>query len=612
MQVTLTSERMIHRGDVITALGRLIALIPVLLIALLGPSSGFDFGRRPLLMVIFCMTAVDAIPVVMLILKVYPDWAAWTFLLLDSLFCLLILYLGGSGMFFYCFVPVLAASVRFHWWVGLLDAFVLVAGHVLILSIRASPFVADAVRSVRLGGLVLGAGWEPIRQVFAGTWNQEISVFVVSVLGGLLIESVKKEPPLNANEVQTRQQEMSHWRAAADRAHAIYRMAGTLSATLNPNKILDAVLEIGAAGFTEMSEGSGPSGGRLASAVFLFGQEGLYVAASRGLGPHEADLTVPGEQGVLCEILSSSGPKVWGALAKDPELASFAAFRRCQSAVCAPLCASYESYGVVIFASSMPDVFGKDHIDMLGAVSSQASVALTNAHLYQDLQREKENILSIEEDARLKLARNLHDGPTQSISAIAMRLNYVRLLLDRNPERVREELFKLENIARNTTKDVRTLLFTLRPLVLDTQGLKAAVEQLVERLFVVEGEGDGEHKLVVDLDIEDIDGQLSPNTQAVAWSVIDESLTNVRKHANAQNVAIKMGIRDGFFVAEISDDGKGFDVEATMDIYDQRSSYGLLGLQERAALVNGRTTIESVPGKGTQVTLIVPLSSEVD
>jgi signal transduction histidine kinase len=310
--------------------------------------------------------------------------------------------------------------------------------------------------------------------------------------------------------------------------------------------------------------------------------------------------------------LSGSEPKVWGTLAGDPELDSFAVFRRCQSAIGVPLCASFESYGVVILASSIPDAFGREHVDMLSAVSSQASVALTNAHLYQDLQREKENILSIEEEARLKLARNLHDGPTQSISAIAMRLNYVRLLLDRDPERVREELFKLENIARHTTKEIRTLLFTLRPLILDTQGLKAAVEQLVERFFVLEVDGKRERQLTVDLEIEDVDSQLSLNTQAVAWSVVEESLNNVRKHANARNVVVKMGIQDGYFVAEIRDDGDGFDVAATMETYDQRSSYGLLGLQERASLVNGRTTIESTPRKGTQIKLVVPLSREVE
>jgi signal transduction histidine kinase len=387
-------------------------------------------------------------------------------------------------------------------------------------------------------------------------------------------------------------------------------MAGTLSATLNPARILDAVLEISAAGFEELSKGGARVPDRLVSAVLMCGEEGLYVASSRGLGYDQVDLVVPGTQGLLSEALGTGKPILRGALGDDPELAAFASFARCQSAVGVPLCASQEIYGVVLFASSRPDAFGADHAEMLVAVSSQAAMALTNAHLYQDLQREKENLLTVEEEARAKLARDLHDGPTQSISAIAMRLNFVRMLLERDPERVREDLFKLENIARHTAKDIRTLLFTLRPLVLETQGIKAAVEQLVERLFLQESDTESVAGPAVELDIEDVDSLLDPSARAVVWFVTEESLNNVRKHANARNVGVKMSAEDGYLAVDIVDDGNGFDVDTTMASYDQRTSYGLLGLQERAALVNGRTTIESAPGKGTHVTLIVPLSRQ--
>jgi signal transduction histidine kinase len=606
------SERMIRRGDAIAASGRWLALIPVVLVALLGPSSDLRSGRWSVLNVAFVMVAIDAIPVVMLTLRVYPDWAARVFVLLDSLFCISVLYLGGPRMFFYCFVPVLTTSVRFHWTAGLANALVLIVGHVLILSLRAGPLLADVLRSTHPIGAAVVAGWASVRQAFVLTLSQIVSLLLASLFGGLLIESIKREPPLNAEEVRAREQEMSYWRAAADRARAINSMAGALSATLDSDEILDAVLEISAAGFDEISEERSPLGGRLASAILLFGQEGLYVAASRGLGHDEVDLTLPGERGVLSEALRSDEPKVWGTLADDPELQAFATFRRCQSAIGVPLRASREIYGVVLFANSRPDAFGKEHVEMLGVVSSQAAMALNNAYLYQDLQREKENLLSVEEEARAKLARDLHDGPTQSISAIAMRLNYVRLLLDRDPERVRAELFRLENIARHTTKDIRTLLFTLRPLVLETQGLKAAVEQLVERIFARKATGEEPDEPVVTLEIEDVEGRLDLGTQAVAWFVIEESLNNVRKYANARKVDVKVGIKDGRFVAEICDDGDGFDVEAIMATRDQRMSYGLLGLQERADLVNGQTTIESKPGQGTRITLVVPLSRQVD
>jgi signal transduction histidine kinase len=382
-------------------------------------------------------------------------------------------------------------------------------------------------------------------------------------------------------------------------------MAGTLGATLNPNRILDAILEISAVGFAESDDPDAPLGMRPGGAVVLFAPEGMYVAASHGLGHDETGVTLAGERGLLGQVLKSGEPVVRGSLAEDPELQQFAAFRRCGSAAGIPLRAGLEIYGVALFASPRQGAFDQEYVELLCAVSNQAAAALTNAHLYQDLQREKEHIVSVEEEARTKLARDLHDGPTQSVSAIAMRLNYVRLLLGRDPDRVKDELFRLENLARRTTREIRTLLFTLRPLVLETQGLAAAVEQLVGQVREVTD-------FSVHLEMEDIEGQLDVSTQTVAWFITEECLTNVRKHANAENVNVRMSVQNGYFYAEIQDDGDGFDVEATMADYDQRGSYGLLGLQERAALVNGRTTIESSLGKGTKVMLVVPLSRDAD
>jgi signal transduction histidine kinase len=576
---------MIRRIDVIIAYGRWLALVPVLTIVLLTPSSQLKYGFVMALAATLSMFVVAAVPVALLHLGSFPDWVPSIFVAADCVFCLGILFLCGPVVFLYCFVPVLSASARFDWKIGFYVALALSIGYVLIVSIRGG-----------LGG---------IPQAVVPAFGHVVALILVSLLGGLLFESVKREPPLNREEVEARDRELARCRAAAERSHAIYEMAGTLSATLNPNRILDAILEISRVCFDELGVPDASLGMRPASAVFLFAPEEMYIAASRGLGHDELDLTIAGEQGLLGQILKSGEPTVRGSLAEDPELKQFAAFRRCCSAVGVPLRAGFEIYGVALFASPRPGAFGQEHVDLLSAVSSQAAVALTNAHLYQDLQREKEHIVSVEEEARTKLARDLHDGPTQSVSAIAMRLNYVRLLLGRDPDKVKDELFRLENLARRTTREVRTLLFTLRPLVLETKGLTAAVEQLVEQVREVSD-------FSVHLEIKDIEGQLDVSAQTVAWFITEECLTNVRKHANAENVSVRMSVQNGYFYGEIRDDGNGFDVEATMADYDQRGSYGLLGLQERAALVNGRTTIESSPGKGTKVTLVVPLSREVD
>jgi signal transduction histidine kinase len=341
----------------------------------------------------------------------------------------------------------------------------------------------------------------------------------------------------------------------------------------------------------------------LTGAVFLYGEKGMFIAASRNIGYEEAGLVMSEDRGVLHQVVQSGEPLLLSRLADDPELNKFTPFRRCRSAICVPLRAGFEVFGVILFASPMPGTFHEGHVELLSAVASQTVVALENAQLYQDLQAEKERIIAVEEEARAKLARDLHDGPTQSISAIAMRLNFSRLLLDRDPQRVKDELFRLENLARRTTKEIRTMLFTLRPVVLETQGLRVAVEQLVAKLQEM---GD----LPVKIEIADVEDKIDVNVKTVAWFITEECLNNAKKYAEASNIWVRMYVRNGQFVAEVEDDGKGFSVDEVMSSYDQRGSYGLMNLQERADLVNGRMTIQSEPGKGSKFTLTVPLQRE--
>ncbi|MBN1640299.1 MAG: GAF domain-containing sensor histidine kinase, partial [Anaerolineae bacterium] len=431
---------------------------------------------------------------------------------------------------------------------------------------------------------------------------------LVSLLGGFLAYYLKQEPPLPNAKAKELREELKRLRAATERARAVYEMALMLGATLNPARILDALLEISATAFEELFEqDQDPMHVREqpASAVFLFGADGLYVAASRNINPPEARQTVSPDAGVLFATVSRGSPVIVDTLADDPALQRFTPFRRCHSAVCVPLSAGFEIYGAVVFASTKPKAFADVHAQVLKAVANQGAVAMNSAQLYQDLQQEKERILAVGEEERNKLARDLHDGPTQAMSAIAMRLNYARLMIDQDPERVKSELFKLENLARRTTKEIRTMLFTLRPVVLETQGIKVAVEQLVERLHET-------CELPVSLEIdEELGERVDPNLQAVAWFVTEEALTNARKYSNAEQVWVRMHVHDGHFVTEVEDNGIGFDYAATMARYDERGSFGLLNLQERAALVNGRATVRTAPGRGTTVRLVVPLQQDL-
>jgi signal transduction histidine kinase len=289
--------------------------------------------------------------------------------------------------------------------------------------------------------------------------------------------------------------------------------------------------------------------------------------------------------------------------AADPELSQLIMMHSCRQAIVVPLRAGFENFGVVVFGSPQPGTYTADHQEMLTAICNQAIVALQNAQLYQSLREEKERIVQVEEDERKKLARRLHDGPTQSIAAIAMRLNYLRMLLDREQdlEQTSEELTRIEELARRTTKEIRHMLFTLRPLILETQGLKAALEQYVGKLAETQATS-----IYLEATPE-VDHALDQNAQGVIFYIIDEAILNARKHAQANNIWVRLYIQDDAFCAEVYDDGCGFDVDAVQVRYDERGSLGMINMHERAELVGGALQIASALGEGTRVMLAVPL-----
>ncbi|MCF6278563.1 MAG: GAF domain-containing sensor histidine kinase, partial [Anaerolineales bacterium] len=277
----------------------------------------------------------------------------------------------------------------------------------------------------------------------------------------------------------------------------------------------------------------------------------------------------------------------------------------CTAAYCAPLRTGFTVYGVLLFAHPDPDYFTPDRLEMLDLIGRQAVIAIQNAKLYQDLVEEKERIIEVQEEARKKLARDLHDGPTQSVSAIAMRVNLTRMMLERAPDKVEDELIRIEDLARRTTKEIRHMLFTLRPLVLESQGLTAALESMAEKM-----EETYAQKVTVEVN-ENLVEQLEMGKQGVIFFIAEEAVNNARKHANAAVVNIRLRpLESTLLLLEIQDNGKGFDVKAINQSYEKRGSLGMVNLRERTELINGLLHIDSAPGKGTNVQVFIPLTEE--
>jgi signal transduction histidine kinase len=386
-----------------------------------------------------------------------------------------------------------------------------------------------------------------------------------------------------------------------ERWKQIYRLSTDLSQTLNYEKLLDTALDLSAAALAQGKESSSP----LVSAVLLFDQNELIIQTARRFTNADLRTTFPGAKGVLGQAINKGEATLTQEITQDPEISRVVSIRTCKSAYCIPLRSGLDVYGVLMFAHPDREFFSQETCEILDIMAVQAMNAIQNARLYQDLEQEKERMAETQEETRRKLARDLHDGPTQSVAAIAMRVNFARRLIERKPQEASEELFKIEDLARKTTKEIRHMLFTLRPLVLESKGLRAALEAMAEKMHETFGQ-----EVLIEVD-DNIVAQLDMGKQGVLFNITDEAVTNARKHAQAAHIWVRLKpSQKELALLEVRDDGLGFDVEKMKSSYENRGSLGMINLKERAELINGVLQLQSKPGVGTRVQVYIPLTEE--
>ncbi|HEX7620909.1 MAG TPA: histidine kinase [Anaerolineales bacterium] len=488
---------------------------------------------------------------------------------------------GGfySPAFWIIFLPLLTGAVYFELWGAIISAALMV-----LVQIGMTIFQTLAPLAI----LILG-----------------VSVFLTFLIAGLygylsmrLIQTLRITRQ-SQSEVQQKKQNVEN-----DRLRAIYGLTSTLMATLNYQRVLDSALDLSLS-VLDLDPDATPDD-RLICAVLLFSKdEVLEVGSARRLTPADMRVVLRGQEGVIAQAIEKDKPVLLKDVQGDPELTRFVTFMSCSEIYCFPLRSGFNAYGVLLFGHPEPKFFSARRRDLLDILGSQAVVAIQNARLYQDVVNERERMIEFQEEARKKLARDLHDGPTQSVSAIAMRVSLARSMLSKDPKAVNDELGRIEDLARRTTKEIRHMLFTLRPLVLESQGLAAALKSMAEKSKETYSQN-----VLIKVD-EKILESIEMGKQGVIFYIVEEAVNNARKHARAGHVWVNLNqLKKDLAMLEIQDDGIGFDVDEVNKTYDQRGSLGLVNLRDRAELVNGVLDVQSVPGKGTRVQVYIPLTEE--
>jgi two-component system, NarL family, sensor histidine kinase DegS len=201
-----------------------------------------------------------------------------------------------------------------------------------------------------------------------------------------------------------------------------------------------------------------------------------------------------------------------------------------------------------------------------------------------------------QEAERARLAREVHDGPAQALSNAVLRLQLVEQMYKYRPEEVQPELTRMKGALQASLNDVRRFMFNLRPASLSEIGLLPTLRQYVR-------DYSEQYDVPVDLEIPD-SLPLSANQELVVFRVIQEALQNIHKHAEATQIAVRIGQKGNNYVVSITDNGKGFDLRSARN--RRPSSSGLVSMRERAATVGGTLKVESKVSSGTTISMTLP------
>jgi signal transduction histidine kinase len=263
-----------------------------------------------------------------------------------------------------------------------------------------------------------------------------------------------------------------------------------------------------------------------------------------------------------------------------------------QAGMIVPLVAARRGLGVMIAIDRLGDDprFSDEDLRLAESYAERAAVAVDHSQrVARDALR---RAVAAQELERRRLARELHDETGQALTSMLLGLTTVEAA--RTPEQVREAVAGLRRLVVSTLQDVRRLAVELRPTALDDFGLLPALKRLGQT--VSEGRG-----LDVQVEARLGSARLQAETETAVYRIVQEALTNVVKHADARHVSILVTRKNRSVSVMIEDDGKGFELEGA-----GAGGLGLLGMQERVALLDGSLVVESSPGHGTTLVLELP------
>ncbi len=282
-----------------------------------------------------------------------------------------------------------------------------------------------------------------------------------------------------------------------------------------------------------------------------------------------------------------------------------AALLGAEQSIAAPLTVGGESHGLLVVSG-----IGLTEADVpaMTAFANQAAIALENARLFEEVQAGQERlrvlaqqVVSAQEEERRRIAQELHDELGQALTGIVFDLAAIeKELPPESTPAIKDKLAEASSLTYQLDERVSEIALDLRPYMLDDLGLLPTLRWYVNRYT---------KRLNIEVEIEamSLEERLPPQVETALYRVVQEALTNVARHAQANRVSVRLERKESTVTVFVEDDGRGFDVEKIAGPHPPERGAGLLGIRERVASLGGTFSIQSRPGQGTRLTIEIPV-----
>ncbi|XYG87925.1 sensor histidine kinase [Heyndrickxia coagulans] len=255
----------------------------------------------------------------------------------------------------------------------------------------------------------------------------------------------------------------------------------------------------------------------------------------------------------------------------------------------------------------------KDTIDRANHLVSQTTVVLN--YLTSDLQSISEaiedakhkqefglRVIEAQEEERKRISREIHDGPAQMLANMLLRSDLVEKVYHENGmEEAIAEMRTLKELVRDSLKEVRRIIYDLRPMALDDLGLIPTLKKYLSTIESYKGSPVITYRHLGE------ERRLPTNYEIALFRLIQESVQNALKHAKATEIQVKSELRKNSFIATVKDNGVGFDIRRIRE-----GAFGIVGMRERVSLLNGEISIHSKIGAGTLVIIQIPMQLDLE